>query len=73
MEQWKESLELYDWKKIHRQIYQSKQMKARRYPDIDKYRRDFKAFQESYKEKKKDFMDNKITEQELINWLESQR
>lgn len=70
---WKESLEKYDWKKIHRQIYQSKQMKARRYPDIDKYKNDFKNFQESYKEKKKEFMDNKITEQELINWLESQR
>lgn len=70
---WKESLEKYDWKKIHRQIYQSKQMKARRYPDIDKYKKDFKNFQKNYKEKKKDFMDNKITEQELINWLESQR
>ena len=70
---WKESLEKYDWKKIHRQIYQSKQMKARRYPDIDKYKKDFKNFQENYKEKKKEFMDNKITEQELINWLESQR
>ena len=69
----KKSLELYEWKKKHRQIYQSKQMKAKRYPDINKYRRDFKAFQESYKEKKKDFMDNKITEQELINCLESQR
>ena len=71
--QWKESLELYDWKKLHRQIYQSKQMKARRYPDIDKYRRDFKVFQEAYKEKKKDFKDNKITEEELIEWLNQQK
>ncbi len=70
---WKESLEKYDWKKIHRQIYQSKQMKARRYPDIDKYKKDFKNFQENYKEKKKEFMDNKITEEELIEWLNKQK
>lgn len=48
-------------------------MKARRYPDIDKYKKDFKNFQENYKEKKKEFMDNKITEEELIEWLNKQK
>ena len=70
---WKESLENCDWKKLHRQIYQSKQMKARRYPDIEKYKNDFKTFQTSYKQKKKELADNQITEEELIEWLNKQK
>ena len=70
---WKQSLEDNDWKKIHRQVYQSKQMKARRYPDIDKYRTDFKNFQKNYTIKKKELDENKITEEELIEWLNEQK
>lgn len=72
-ETWKKSLEETEWKKIHRQIYQSKQMQARRYPDIDKYAKDFKQFQENYNIKKKEYKDKKITEEELIKWLNEQK
>ena len=70
---WKQSLEDNDWKKIHRQVYQSKQMKARRYPDIDTYTKEFKQFQQNYNIKKKEFLDNEITEEELIKWLNEQK
>ena len=70
---WKKSLEEKEWKKIHRSIYQSKQMKARRYPDIDKYRNDFKNFQKNYTIKKKELDENEITEEELIKWLYEQK
>jgi hypothetical protein len=70
---WKKSLEECDWKKLHRTIYQSKQMKARRYPDIEKYKKDFKDFQNNYTLKKKELEENKITEEDLIEWLEKQK
>ncbi|MDO5555552.1 MAG: hypothetical protein Q4G09_02545 [Clostridia bacterium] len=48
-------------------------MKARRYQDIDSYKDEFIAFQENFNQKKKEYIDSKITEKELIEWLEKQK
>ena len=55
--------------KLHRKIYQQKQMLAKRNPDIEAYKTDFENFKTASKEWKKKVKNGIATENEYLQWL----
>ena len=55
--------------KLHRKIYQQKQMLAKRNPDIEAYKTDFENFKTASKEWKKKVKNSIATENEYLQWL----
>lgn len=54
---------------LYRRIYMQKQMRAKRYPDIPYYIRDFKEFKTQAKEWKENIKQGTATKIDYINWL----
>ena len=59
--------------KLYRNIYQQKQMKVRRNPDITEYKSNFEEYKTRSKQWKKDVKEGKKTEAEYIEWLKAEK
>ena len=68
-----EKLKTDEAEKLRRQIYQAKQMRVRRNPNIQSYKESFERWKKDVNQWKKDIKKGRKTSEEFILWLEDSR
>ncbi|MBS3982998.1 MAG: hypothetical protein KGZ41_04290, partial [Dethiobacter sp.] len=68
-----EKLKTDEAEKLRRQIYQAKQMRIRRNPNIQSYKESFERWKKDVNQWKKDIKKGHKTSEEFILWLEDSR
>lgn len=69
----KENLKSDESMGLYRNIYMQKQMRMKRYPDIDRYKIDFDNFRMQAKEWKNNIKQGRVNKSEYIKWLKKQK